>query len=167
MEIKLNLLKENDPVLREKCTPWDFENDGDPTEIIKEMTRIMFENNGIGLAAPQCGLMKRIFIMGNENRLYACINPEIISGEGTVMDQEGCLSFPDLWLNVKRHEKIQIKYQNVVGGEIETEMSGIIARVYQHELDHLDGVCFDTRVGKVSLELAKNRRKKRLRKSFN
>jgi peptide deformylase len=166
--MNLQLLKENDPVLREKCTPWDFEKDGDATEVIKELSRVMMENNGIGLAAPQCGLMKRIFVMGNENRLFACINPEILEGNGdSVMDLEGCLSFPDLWLHVKRYETVKVKYYNVVGGEIITDFTGLIARVFQHELDHLDGVCFDTRVGKVSLDLAKNRRKKRLRKSFN
>lgn len=164
MEIKL--VKENDEVLRKVAEPWDFEKDGDPTELVRNMARIMIENNGIGLAAPQVGISKRIFVMGNQDKLFACINPEIIEGSGQVMDQEGCLSFPDLWLNVKRHETIKIKYYNAMNGSVELELSGLMARVFQHERDHLDGVCFDTKVAKLSLELAKKRRKKRLRKSF-
>lgn len=165
--MELKLIKEDDSILRQVCEPWDFETDGDPNDLIRRMAKTMMENNGIGLAAPQVGINKRIFVMGNDTKLYACINPEIIEGEGEIMDREGCLSFPDLWLNVKRHEKIKVRYYNAVGGEIVTEFSGIIARVFQHERDHLDGICYDTRVGKTSLELAKNRRKKKLRKSFN
>jgi peptide deformylase len=113
------------------------------------------------------GLSKRIFVMGNKDKLYACINPEIIEADGNIMDQEGCLSFPELWLRVRRADTIKVKYQNALGGIIETEFSGLISRVYQHESDHLNGVCFDTRVGKLSLEMAKNRRKKRSRKPLN
>jgi len=164
MEIKL--VKENDKVLRQNSTPWDFNLDGDPTELIRDMSKTMMENNGIGLAAPQVGILKRIFVMGNEQKLFACINPEVLQGEGEYMDQEGCLSFPNLWLNVKRYEKVKVKYYNALGEEIVTEFEGIIGRVFQHERDHLDGVCFDTRVGKLSLEMAKNRRKKKLRKSL-
>lgn len=163
----LKLVKEDDPILRQVATAWDFTVDGDPNDLIRRMAKVMMENNGIGLAAPQVGLSKRIFVMGNENKLFACINPEIINGEGELMDREGCLSFPNLWLNVKRHEKIQVKYYNAVGGEIVTEFSGLIARVFQHERDHLDGICYDDKVGKTSLEMAKNRRKKKLRKFFN
>ena len=72
-----------------------------------------------------------------------------------------------LWLRVRRADTIKVKYQNALGGTIEAEFSGLISRVYQHESDHLNGVCFDTRVGKLSLEMAKNRRKKRSRKSLN
>lgn len=161
----IRLLQENDALLRQISEPWDFTVDGDPTELVKSMTRIMFENNGIGLAAPQCGVLKRLFIMGNQEKLYACINPEIIEADGNIMDQEGCLSFPDLWLNVKRNDRIKVRYYNAQGEEVIKEFTGIISRVFQHERDHLDGICFDTRTAKLSLELAKNRRKKRQKKN--
>ena len=164
MEIKL--VKENDEVLRQQATAWDFDIDGDPSELIRQLAKTMMENNGIGLAAPQVGILKRIFVMGNEQRLFACINPEILESTGEYIDQEGCLSFPNLWLKVRRYEKIKVKYYNALGEEIISEFEGIIGRVFQHERDHLDGVCFDTRVGKLSLEMAKNRRKKKLRKSL-
>lgn len=165
--MNLELVKENDKTLRTVAEPWDFTVDGDPNDLVRNMAKTMMENNGIGLAGPQVGVMKRIFVMGNQDRLFACINPEILDASGNVLDQEGCLSFPDLWLNVRRAETIKVRYQNAMGETIETVFTGLMARVYQHERDHLDGVCFDTRVAKLSLELAKNRRRKRSRKSFN
>ncbi len=158
--MNLTLLDENDPQLRQVCKLWDFSVDGDPSELVAAMTKVMIENNGIGLAAPQVGIMKRLFIMGNSDRLFVCINPEIIEGSGEVMDQEGCLSFPNLWLHVKRYEVVKGKYYNALGQEVVKDFPGLIGRVYQHERDHLDGVCFDTRTAKLSLDLAKRRRKK-------
>lgn len=164
--MNLTLLDENDPQLRQVCTPWDFTVDGNPNELVTAMTKIMIENNGIGLAAPQVGVMKRLFIMGNQDRLFVCINPEIVEGSGEYMDQEGCLSFPNLWLHVKRYEVIKGKYYNALGQEVIKDFPGLIGRVYQHELDHLDGICFDTKTAKLSLELAKKRRKKKLGKLY-
>jgi len=163
----LQLVKENDPVLREIATAWDFTVDGDPNDLIRRMAKVMMENNGIGLAGPQVGISKRIFVMGNESKMFACINPEVLEASGNEMDVEGCLSFPNLWLRVRRADKIKVRYYNAVGGEIVTEFSGLMSRVFQHERDHLDGICYDTRVGKLSLDMAKNRRKKRSRHSFN
>lgn len=156
----MKLLYENDTLLRTPSSVWDFETDGDPMPLVEEMIKIMFTNNGIGLAAPQIGVNKRLFIMGNKDLLVTCINPEIISSEGKIRDIEGCLSFPDLWLNVYRAEKINVRYQQVDNTTKETQLSGIFGRVFQHELDHLDGVCFDTKVGNLSLKSAKKRRSK-------
>jgi peptide deformylase len=156
----MELVKESDKVLRNTCEPWDFVVDGDPMPIIEQMTKVMFTHGGIGLAAPQVGINKRLFIMGNQDLLVACINPEIVETIGTIRDVEGCLSFPNLWLHVYRGETIKIRYTQVDNTIKESELSGLMARVYQHELDHLNGVCFDTKVGKVSLQLAQKRRKK-------
>lgn len=161
--MEISLLKEDDQLLRQAATAWDFITDGDPTELVKSMTKIMFENNGIGLAAPQVGIQKRLFIMGNSDKLIVCINPTLISGGETYRDLEGCLSFPNLWLHVNRYKQIQAHYQDIQGNVVETTLDGLIARVYQHELDHLDGVCFDTRVGPVTLDFAKQKRKKKSR----
>lgn len=157
----INLLKEGDPLLRQETTLWDFNTDGDPTELVKSMTRIMFQNDGIGLAAPQVGILKKMFIMGNKDKLFVCINPEIITGEGTEKDIEGCLSFPKLWLKVNRYKTIHVKYQVVTGDIVEESLTGIMARVFQHEFDHLNGVCFDTKVGPVALDLAKEKRRRK------
>lgn len=156
----LKLIPEDSEILREIAELWDFEKDGDPTELVKAMAKLMVLHNGIGLAAPQCGVSKRIFVMGNPDHLVACINPEIISGTERVRDQEGCLSFPDLWMYVERYKDISVKYYNVAGEKIEQELTGLMSRVFQHELQHLDGICFDTVVGKLALDRAKEKRKK-------
>jgi len=156
----MKLVKESDTVLRKVCEHWDFTVDGDPMTVVEEMTKVMFTEGGVGLSAPQIGINKRIFIMGNSDLLVACINPEIISSEGNIKELEGCLSFPNLWLHVNRAKKILVKYYQVDNTVKEAELSGLMGRVYQHELDHLNGICFDTRVGKVSLQLAQKRRRK-------
>lgn len=159
-----NLIKETDPILSQPATAWDWEVDGEAVELSQTMLKIMFENNGIGLAAPQIGISKRILVMGNPQLSFICINPEIIAEQGQVKDMEGCLSFPGLWLHVTRSETIKVKYQDILGREHEKELSGIQARVFQHELDHLNGQCFVRKVGKLSLDLATRRRKKALNK---
>ena len=156
----LKLIPEDSEVLRGVTESWDWEKDGDPGELIKAMSKLMVLHNGIGLAAPQCGISKRIFVMGNSDHLVACINPEIISGSERVREQEGCLSFPDLWMYVERYKDISVEYYNVAGERVQQEFIGLMARVYQHELDHLNSICFDDRVGKLVLERAKEKRKK-------
>lgn len=161
----LKIISEDSEILRKVAEPWDFEKDGSPEELIKEMTRLMFIHGGIGLAAPQCGVTKRIFIMGNQENLVACINPEIVSGSDTQMirDQEGCLSFPDLWLYVERYKTVSVKYYNVSGELVEREFSDLMARVFQHEKQHLDGILFIDKVGPVARKRAYEKRKKRTR----
>jgi peptide deformylase len=156
----MELVNENSEILRTKCIDYDFDIDGDPMPIIEKMTKVMFENNGIGLALPQVGINSRIFIMGNKDLLVACINPVIVNYRGLHKDQEGCLSFPNLWLNVNRASEIDVRFYQVDGTVKEVTLNGLMARVYQHELEHLDGICFDTKISRVSLNLAKKRRKK-------
>lgn len=161
--MELKLLKESDPVLRTPSDLWDFNVDGDPAPLVKAMAKVMFENNGIGLAAPQCGVMKRVLIMGTPELLIVCINPEILGFEGEDKGLEGCLSFPNLWLNVRRPNIVHARYQGVTGEVIQQTLDGIKSRVYQHELDHLNGICFDTKVGPVALDLAKEKRRRKSR----
>lgn len=158
--MKIKLLEETDPFLKEVADPWDFEVDGDPSELILEMGKIMLINIGIGLAAMQVGVKKRLFIMGNDMQIVSYINPEIIAGYGDEVGPEGCLSFPQLYLKVRRFTEIRVRYQNVKGEFNEEVLTGLAARVFQHEYDHLDGICFVTRVGSLSLLRAKQKRKK-------
>jgi peptide deformylase len=103
--------------------------------------------------------------MGNPEELIACINPKIVAlSEEREMSQEGCLSFPNLWLNVKRPSKVKVTYHTVTGEEVEAELDGLHARVFLHEFDHLMGVTFDQRVSNLGLQLAKDRRKKKQKK---
>lgn len=160
----LKLVEEKNQILKTKSTPWDWDSDGEVAELAQSMLKAMFENNGIGLSAPQVGINKRLFVMGNQAQSYVCINPEIITTEGTAKDQEGCLSFPGLWLHIARPERVQVKYQDILGRWHERWLNGLQARVFQHEYDHLDGICFVDRASKLSLELAQKRRKKNLKR---
>lgn len=159
-----NLVKESDDILKQVSSDWDWDKDGEIAEFAQSMLKLMFEKNGLGLAAPQIGVNKRVFVMGNQQRSYICVNPEIVSTAGLCRDQEGCLSFPGLWLSVERPETITVKYQDIIGRVQEHEFTGLPARVFQHELDHLNGVCFVNKVGKLSLDLATKRRKKNLKR---
>jgi peptide deformylase len=163
--MKLELLKENDPQLLEVSELWDFEVDGDPTDLVKEMVRVLTENGGVGLAAPQCGIKKRIFIMGNFTKMVVCINPRIVAlSEERDFSLEGCLSFPNLYLKVKRPAGAMVEYQTTTGETKQEEISGFMARVFLHEYDHLMGITFDQRVGDLSMKMAKEKRTKDAKK---
>jgi peptide deformylase len=156
----MELLPENHPQLLEVSEEWDFEVDGSPENLVKEMSIFMTNNGGVGLAAPQLGIKKRIFIMGNFIKLVACINPKIVSlSEERDHDLEGCLSFPDLFMKVKRPASATVQYNTVNGELVERELTGMEARVFQHEFHHLSGITFDQIVPSVTLRLAKEKRK--------
>ena len=152
--------------LTQTSTAWDFNIDTDAELLELTMIDFMSKNKGIGLAANQIGLSKRVFVMGSNNiegfpLPFAVFNPKIIeSSQELCIDQEGCLSYPGLWLNVKRPERIVVEYQTSKGDIITAEMSGLIARCFQHELDHLDGVCFVDKVSKLKLQLAMKKLRK-------
>lgn len=163
--MQIKLLEEKNELLSQPCEAWDFEIDGDPTELVKELFAALVEYGGVGLAAPQCGIMKNIFVMGNFQKMTACINPLVVNVQGeSVVDVEGCLSFPGLWLKVKRPAKVTVQYQNIEGETVQEDLDGLAARVFLHEWDHLYGITFDSRVGNLSLKMAMDKRKKSLKK---
>jgi len=163
--MELSLILEGHPILKTPCEPWAGQEDAQ--ELVKQMTRVMFATNGLGLSAPQVGKLYRMFIMGNKDRMYACFNPRITSmSEETENDKEGCLSFPGLFMNIKRHKTIQVKYQDINGDVQQHEFSGYAARCFQHELDHLDGMCFVDRSSQLGLKIARERQRKWLKKDI-
>ena len=117
------------------------------------MLEIMRKKNGIGLAAPQLGVSKRLFVMeiGDQQRL--CFNPEITErSEKTVEYLEGCLSFPGESCIIKRPAEIAVRYQNHRGDWYTERMAGLMARCFQHELDHLDGIVMQDRLKEQNAE---------------
>jgi peptide deformylase len=150
-----------------RSDPWDFTNDQNAEELERAMCDFMIANHGIGLAANQIGITKRVFVIGSYNiegfpTPFAVFNPKILdSSEEQLLDKEGCLSYPDLWLSVKRPAVIQVEYQDSKGNFHEVAMSGLIARCFQHELDHLDGICFVDKVSQMKLQLAMKKLNKR------
>ena len=163
--MNLALLEENNPKLLEVSEEWDFRIDGSPEELVRAMSKFMTDTGGVGLAAPQLGIKKRIFIMGNFIKLVACINPKIVSlSDERDNDLEGCLSFPDLFMKVKRPTTAVVQYYTVSGELVERELTGFECRVFLHEYDHLIGITFDQRVGDLTYRMAKDKRKKELKK---
>lgn len=145
-----NIKLEGEEILRKKCKPV-----GEVTDKIKitldDMVDTMRDAKGVGLAAPQIGMMRNMFVAEPEpDRLYYVIDPEIISKEGSVFDNEGCLSVPGYIGIVERPEKIEIKYKNLDGEEILEEFSGFDARVMCHEYDHLEGILYIDKADEIA-----------------
>jgi len=145
--------------LTQISTDWDFSVDQDAESLERQMIDFMLANNGIGLAANQIGLTKNVFVIGSKNipgyEPMAVFNPKILEvSKDTELFKEGCLSYPDLWLTIKRPKAIIAEYQNSKGDVITAEMDGLISRCFQHEFDHLKGICFVDRVSQMKLQLA-------------
>jgi len=110
--------------------------------LVKDMFDTMYHHNGIGLAAPQIGIAKRILVADVDDQKMALVNPEIIWTEGEETDVEGCLSWPGNFGEVRRHSAVKVRAQNPSGEVIEMTAEGLLARCLQHEIDHLNGVLF-------------------------
>jgi len=146
----LNVREIGDPVLRSKAKEIDGVNKKTLT-LIDNMFDTMYEEDGVGLAAPQVGILKRIAVVDiREGNKITLINPEIIEEEGKAIMEEGCLSIPGETGDVIRAEKIKVRTLNKEGKEIEFEAEGFEARAIQHEIDHLDGVLFVDKIVKIA-----------------
>lgn len=161
------LVKSNDPILRKVCEPFDFSNPPiDPIHFASSLFETMFQNGGLGLSASQVGFPYRVFVLGYDNsNKQVFFNPEIVEMSKEMDDHlEGCLSFKHLFFKIIRPREITVKYQHVNGQWKEDKFVGLTARCIQHEMDHLDGVCFTERVGKTTLMMAREKERKRNKK---
>ncbi|MTK13662.1 MAG: peptide deformylase [Clostridiaceae bacterium] len=136
-----NIRKYGDEILRKKSRKVEVINDRILT-LIKDMEETMYEAQGVGLAAPQVGILKRVIVVDVGEGLIKLINPEIISREGSQLDVEGCLSVPGEQGEVERPNRVTVKALNEKGQEITVEGEGLLARALCHEIDHLDGILF-------------------------
>ncbi|MFO7445576.1 MAG: peptide deformylase [Ignavibacteriaceae bacterium] len=128
-----------DSVLRETSRPVT-EINGNTWRLLKGMCGIMYTHKGIGLAAPQVGVLQRVIIADIGNGLISMINPEILTGFGEDFLEEGCLSLPEIFVSIKRNQSILVRYTDIHEKEKEQELTGLTARVIQHEVDHLNGI---------------------------
>lgn len=123
----------------EKATAFDAQ----LRKAVEEMLQTMYAANGVGLAAPQVGLDVRLVVLNcgdsPEDELVL-VNPEIVDRQGKLVGDEGCLSFPGIFVKVQRFARVTVRYQDVDGNERTLEAEGMLARAVQHEMDHLDGV---------------------------
>jgi peptide deformylase len=128
----------------------------DHAELVRMMEVIMRQANGIGLAAPQLGILQRIFIYDSGDGLHAIINPKILQHKGSQVGVEGCLSLPGLYGDVERANEVVVKGVDQYGKPIRIRAEGLTARVIQHENDHLDGILFIDTADPESLHLVSN-----------
>jgi len=137
------IVKDPDPILRQKAKPVP-KITPNIHKLLNDMAETMYDAEGVGLAAPQIGILKRVIVMdvGDEHGLIELINPEIIHREGEQFGPEGCLSIPGLTGDVRRSQKVIVKGLNRDGQEIQIEGTDLLARCIQHEVDHLNGVLF-------------------------
>ena len=151
------LIGENNKTLRQRSLPVKHI-DADVRSLIEQMKKVMEQNNGVGLAAIQIGEPTRIIICEIDDKFYTFINPEIIkSFPGTLVTEEGCLSLPNIYGEVERPKKISLKAINFDGKKIKIKVFGLLARVIQHEIDHLDGVLFIDKAKNITKQTQKTR----------
>lgn len=148
----LDLVLYPDDPLRSKAEPYEGF-DSDLEQLAEDMLETMYVYEGVGLAGPQVGLAKRLFVMHDPDGKAMClVNPEILEAEGTEMGEEGCLSLPQVYAMVPRAPRIRVRAYDPHGTKREFESFGYEARIIQHEIDHLEGIVFPDRLDILSRE---------------
>ena len=165
---KLDLLPEDHPVLHQEPLTWIFDPpQADPKLMYEIMLENMVYHHGLGLSANQIGMPVKVFAMriDESDNAIVCFNPEIIEeSEEMITMEEGCLSFPLLYLKKKRPETLSVKYQKADGDFIDAHCEGLAARVFHHEMDHMKGKTFLDGVSKLFLQAARKKQKTLTRK---
>ena len=133
-----------DPRLRTKC-PRVPRVDDSVRRLIDDMVDTMRAAPGIGLAAPQVGVLLRVIVCEVEDNLHVLVNPEVVRAEGEQVGSEGCLSIPGFVGEVRRFDRIVVKGKNRSGKDVRIKAEGLLSRCLQHEIDHIDGVLFSDR----------------------
>jgi|SaaInl7_200m_RNA_FD_contig_21_1785129_length_598_multi_9_in_0_out_0_1 peptide deformylase len=160
--------------LMEKSTQIDLIDDEIRT-LIEDMGETMFDAQGVGLAAPQIGVNKRVIVYdiragksdddGSENKFRALINPEIIEAQGSVIsEKEACLSVPDYRADVKRYDTVTVKAMDIESNPLEFKAEGLFSVILQHEIDHLNGILYIQRISVLKRTLYKKKIQQKLKK---
>lgn len=171
VKIKLfDIVAEDHPALRKPTVPFDFANPPvDPIEFASSLVETCKKTGAYGLSANQCGFEHRVFVMGGEDQYVAFFNPRITShSKDSVEMEEGCLSFMDLFLKIKRYGEVFVEYEDYTGTTKTAHYTGLTARVFQHELDHMNGIVYHSHVKPLALQMANKKRTKikTLRKKY-
>lgn len=137
-----NIRKEGDEILRLKCKPVAEVTDG-TRRLIEDMFDTMYESDGVGLAAPQIGILRKIVVIDDrEGNVLALVNPEFTCQEGEQLANEGCLSLPGYRGTVKRPMRVTVEAMNEKGNKIKVDAEGYLAVILCHEIDHLSGILY-------------------------
>jgi peptide deformylase len=160
----LEIKKYPSRVLKQKAAPVT-DIDEDLQALIDDMIETMYAAPGVGLAAPQVGVSRRLAVIdvstkGTEMPLLVLINPELLEKDGAIEFEEGCLSIPEFTAKVTRAEKVKVRATDREGKGMEIEAEGLLAIALQHEMDHLDGTLFIDRISPIKREFFKKRIKK-------
>ena len=160
-----NLVSEDDPILREVMPEFTFlDINVNANSLASSLVETCRKMNGIGLSANQCGLRYRVFVMGAGDNYVAHFNPKVLETKGESHMIEGCLSFPLLGLRITRPEEITVEYQDFYGEKHISKYTGISARCFLHELDHMNGVVYTDRVKPLALKSGLDKRNKAIKK---
>ena len=163
----LTILNCIDPILRRKCMQVDNIDDNLVT-LTENMIETMYKASGLGLAANQVGVASNLFVIDvalekGKRDPVAIINPVITASEEEIIGEEGCLSIPEILAEVKRAQHVEVKGYGLTGNEIRYEAEGFLARAFQHDMDHLNGVLFWDNLSKVRRDILKRKFKKKLK----
>ena len=161
------LIEAKNPIMKVRlsgCSP-----DLDRDDVEEKLLDSMKNYNGIGLSANQIGIMERVFVMYSDvkkRETITCFNPEIVTKSDTeILMDEGCLTYPGLWLKVKRPDGIEVQYEDKSGEIQHQAMFGLECRIFLHEYDHMEGMDFTQKVSKIKLNLALKLKSKMMKKS--
>ncbi|MFZ5928922.1 MAG: peptide deformylase [Acidobacteriota bacterium] len=160
----LRIRKYGDPVLETRAEPV-AEFSGELRQLVADMFETMYANKGIGLAAPQVGVSRRVAVLDHsageeEAAKLVLVNPVILVKEGTQIGEEGCLSIPGFREDVRRAYRVRVRAQDVEGNFFETEAEELLSRAIQHEIDHLDGILFLQHLSLLKRDLIKRKIRK-------
>lgn len=136
-----NIVKDGDPILKKKCRPVE-KFDQKLAILLDDMAETMHQANGVGLAAPQVGMLRRVVVIDVGEGVIELVNPKIVAYSGEQEGVEGCLSFPGEWGLAKRPNYVKVRAQDRNGDEFEIDGEELLARAFCHEIDHLNGVVF-------------------------
>jgi peptide deformylase len=162
----LKILHYPDPFLKKPAEPVAAV-DAETQSLARDMAETMYAAPGVGLAAPQVGIGRRLVVLDCSRKeeppdLITAINPEIVYREGSVTEEEGCLSVPEYYARVPRSAQVRVRYLDLEGHTVEREAEGLLAIAFQHEIDHLDGILFIDHLSPLKKNIFRKKYKKLL-----
>jgi len=159
------LVHESDPILKEVMPEFDFDNSPvNPSDFASTLVETCKARHGLGLSANQCGFRYRVFVMGHGDEYVAFFNPKLISSKGEAHMPEGCLTFPFMMLRITRPETIEVEYQDYEGNKKTATYSGMSARCWLHELDHMNGIVYTIRAKPMALKSGMEKKAKLMKR---